>query len=389
MIDIFKNRYVFMLSSLIASGASYFLNVTLIFLLEDKSQYADYLSINSWAIYFSTFFYLSIIELYVSPEGKSFEISSLLNSSFFTLISCSVFFIFLYFFVGYNYISFSVLFTAIFYALIKLITQYFIFSSKTEGVVLLRYGRSLLIGFSILILYLLKENYGVILDAKGQLYVQGIICCFISIIVVFFFNIKFTFNKTEVSDVLYIFRYRIAKRNFSMLFDMIHMPIMYYIISDNSQFLNSSFVYTLGLVLPMAYVISVILKEQLMIKIDSNGFNLATNISKWMLFVVTLSYISISILYVQGEGYQIFSLLLLGTLISFSGCIGLNIYRKGLEKYDLITNIVVMLLLLSVFWLGIIESPQNQVFLSVIFVSLKFTVQILLSLFGKEEVGDF
>lgn len=174
-----------------------------------------------------------------------------------------------------------------------------------------------------------------------------------------------------------------------MIFDMIHMPIMYYIISDNSQFLNSSFVYTLGLVLPMAYVISVILKEQLMIKIDSNGFNLATNISKWMLFVVTLSYISISILYVQGEGYQIFSLLLLGTLISFSGCIGLNIYRKGLEKYDLITNIVVMLFLLSVFWLGIIESPQNQVFLSVIFVSLKFTVQILLSLFGKEEVGDF
>lgn len=389
MIDIFKNKYVFMLSSLVASGASYFLNVTLIFLLEDKSQYADYLSINSWAIYFSTFFYLSIIELYVSPEGKNVKISSLLNSSFFTLISFAAFFILLYFFVGHDYISFSVLFAAIFYAFIKLITQFFIFSSKTEGVVLLRYGRSLLIGFSILILYILKENTGLILDAKGQLYVQGIICCLISIIVVFCFNMKFNFDKTEVSDVYYIFRYRIAKRNFSMLFDMIHMPIMYYIISENSQFLNSSFVYTLGLVLPMAYVISVILKEQLMIKIDSNGFNLATNISRWMLFVVTLSYISISILYVQGEGYQILSLLLLGTLISFSGCIGLNIYRKGLEKYDLITNIVVMLFLLSLFWLDIIESPQNQVFLSVIFVSLKFTVQILLSLFGKEEVGDF
>ncbi|WP_432453558.1 hypothetical protein ACRRS0_21470 [Agarivorans sp. QJM3NY_29] len=387
MIELFKNKYVFMLSSVVASGTSYFLNITLILLLADKSQYANYLSLNAWAIYLSTFIYLSIMELYISPEGKSVDISKLFNTSFFTLVALSFIIIFLYFLAGSNYLSFSIITTSIFYAFIKLLAQYFLFRKQTEGVVFLRYGRSLLIIIMVFILYLVKNIGEVIVTSEDQLYIQGGICALVICFAIFIFNIKFYFNEGSFFEIYRNFKGRIVKRNFSMLFDMIHMPILYHVISHNSNLMNATFIYAVGVVLPLAYVVSVILKEQVIVKLNGGKLSSVDRISKMMIFVVLFFYVFIMAIHSYDEYYQLTFLILLGSLITFSGCVGLNIYRKGLEKYDLANNLFVMvfLLLISNSWIDI--SPQMQVILSIFIVSLKFTVQLLLSLFGKEKVG--
>ena len=332
MIEIFKNKYIFMLSSLVASGASYLLNFTLIFLLEDKTQYAEYLSLNSWAIYLSTFIYLSIIDLHISPEGENVDMSYLFGMSTFVMIAVSLFLCALYAIGGHEFVHFSVIFTAICYALVKLLTQYFLYCSQIGGVVGLRYGRSLLIGIVIISLYLVKEYYQIVINATNQVLIQGFICAIVSFVLIFIFKINIEFKKDEFIEIYEVFKSRIVKRNISMVFDMVHIPLMYHIISENSEYLSSSFIYALGLILPMAYVISVILKEQMITKLGKNGYHLISMMSKFLLAFISISYSMIAVQYLFGDLYLVASLFFLGCLISFSGCVGLSIYKKGLEK---------------------------------------------------------
>ncbi|WP_217515852.1 hypothetical protein [Vibrio metschnikovii] len=387
MIQLLKNKYAFMFSSIIASGVSYLLNVTLIFLLDDKAQYANYLSINSWAVYFSTFAYFSIIELYISPEGKSVKLVSLLNVALTTLFLSSLFAVLIYLFIGHEYFSLSVIIAAVFYAFVKLLTQYMLFTRQTDGVVFLRCARSLLICVAIFLLYAMKEFLGVIIGAEGQLYIQGGICLLVVISILYTFRISFSYRKEEVIEIYSKFKARIAKRNFSMLFDMIHMPILYHLISLNSKIMSAGFIYAVGLILPISYVLSVIIKEQVLIRLDSIGYSIVTKVAKAILMLVALLATIVVLVMRYGEVYQIVSLCLLGSLIIFSGCIGLNIYKKGLEKYDLYTNIIVMILLLVIYNMSFPNNPQLQVFFAVSAVSLKFIIQNVVSLFGKEYAG--
>ncbi|MUK38117.1 hypothetical protein GNP82_11195 [Aliivibrio fischeri] len=376
-----------MLSSIVASGVSYLLNVTLIFLLDDKAQYANYLSINSWAVYFSTFSYLSIIDLYISPESKEVELSSLLNVSLSTLFSSSLFLLLVYLLIGYEYFSLSVIIAAIFYAFVKLLTQYMLFTKQIDGVVVLRYGRSFFIGIVIVSLYAMKELLGVTINSEGQLYIQGGICFLLILTTLYTFKINFSYRKEEVIEIYSRFKMRIVKRNVSMIFDMIHMPILYHLISLNSKNMGAGFIYAIGLILPMSYVLSVIIKEQVLIRLDSIGYYLVTKIAKAILMLVAVLATLVVLTMHYIDVYQIISLCILGVLIIFSGCVGLNIYKKGLEKYDLYTNIIVMVLLLIIYNMSFSNAPQWKVFLAVNAVSLKFIIQNILSVFGKESVG--
>ncbi|NIH03333.1 hypothetical protein [Providencia rettgeri] len=386
MNSILKNKYIFMFSSIFASGSSYLLNVTLIFLLNDKSQYVNYLSINSWSIYLSTFIYLSIIDLYISPERNLILLSELLNTSFYTLCFFSFIFLALFFSFEQEYISLAIITTAISYSFIKLLTQYLLFDKKTEGVALIRYFRSLLIIISIIILYYLSTSEGIKLNSEIQLYIQGIICAIVIFFVIIVFNVKFKLDVKEMYKIYSIFKFRIAKRNLSLIFSMIHMPILYHIINKYNFIMSPKFIYSVGLILPMAYVLSLIIKEQVIIKLDSIGFNIIDKIAKSILFLLMVSFSILILTFGKNDYHQFISLITLGILISFSGCIGLNISNKGLEKYDLTVNIVVMILLLLISNLKIIDSPSIIIFLSILTISLKFIAQLLLALFGKPHI---
>ena len=113
--------------------------------------------------------------------------------------------------------------------------------------------------------------------------IQGFICAIVSFVLIFIFKINIEFKKDEFIEIYKVFKSRIVKRNISMVFDMVHIPLMYHIISENSEYLSSSFIYALGLILPMAYVISVILKEQMITKLGKNGYHLISMMSKFLL----------------------------------------------------------------------------------------------------------
>ena len=93
----------------------------------------------------------------------------------------------------------------------------------------------------------------------------------------------------------------------------------------------------------------------------------------------------IAVQYLFSDLYLVVSLFFLGCLISFSGCVGLSVYKKGLEKFDMIVNISVLFLLILISRFDFF-SVQDTVFLSIICISFKFSIQILLSYFIKSKV---
>ena len=249
------------LSAIISSGFSYLLNLALISILDDKNEYSQYLFLNSWSMYFSSFSFFLIIDLFLSPNGKKYNINSLLNISLF-LILLNIFILIILFYL-FDVHQFLYIIIPIFgFSLFKLITQYFIYNKNKIKVIKLRFSRAFLI--SIIIFYFVFLNSSNI-SAYYHVNIQGLICI---LIFLFFYSFSSLSLKRLYAEIQIIFHNdikRIFKRVLSLLIDTIHMPIFYSLLSTYSNQINERFIYLIGILFPASYVISIIIKEQILI----------------------------------------------------------------------------------------------------------------------------
>ena len=364
------SRKVFGFSPIAASGSAYALNLSLILLLDDQAQYAQYLSLNAWAIYISTFCYLLIIDLWLSPNRAAYLLQDLMSLSIAVLIIFAILFAGSTFYAG---ALVPVFVGALGFSSFKLLTQYFVYRRDLAGVAGLRYGRAFCIAIVVAALFLLEDEISY--TGSSQVVLQGVICIFLALLLSPRVSRLSMPTATMVRQLVMLDGMCLLKRNASFLVDMIHMPIFYLIIAKLAEPTSAAVIYSVGILVPAAYVVSVILREQALIRDDIMCRMLDGEYRRLLILVYLLAMaFAILLSMLHPEKIDFYLLLVLALMICFSGAVGAVMFRLGMEKRDLLINLTVAALMVTL--ISPIAAEWSGLSLALSTLSLKFFMQL-------------
>ncbi|WP_257293940.1 hypothetical protein [Endozoicomonas sp. YOMI1] len=378
-------HFLFASSALVASGSAYLLNLSLIYILDSKVEYSHFLSLNSWAVYLSTFSYLLILDLYLGPNRDQYQLEALLGLSGLCIVSF-VGLLLLMTMVSGSTKLFAITIGTFGFSLFKLACQYFIYSKKIAPVAWLRYLRSGLILLAIGLLFACREK--ITLSGATQVLLQGTLCLVALSLVWPLYGLFKQTGLKEVRQVLRFDGWRLFKRNASLLVDTIHMPLFYLFVSGYSAELPALFIYALGILLPGGYVVSTLLREQVLVRDGLIEKMLRSRLGIPMLTCYGLIICMASIFALLKSDYALIGLILLLTgLISLSGAIGTVLYRRGLENFDLGINLIISSLLVVLYFYSQQSETLWVVNLSLLCLLFKFCAQLLVA-FMSTRISD-
>lgn len=367
-------HYFLASSALVASGSAYLLNISLIYILSDSEAYAHFLSLNSWAVFLASVAYLLILDLHLGPNRAHYRLDDLMGISGLAIL-VSVTLIGLVAVMRESRDFWAVTVAMLGFSTFKLASQYFIYFKKIVAVTVLRYVRAALILSVVGLMFAIDER---LLPSAGmQVALQGVICIVTLIFAQALFGVFRRVNPAQVAHILRLDGRRLLTRLVAFLVDTIHMPIFYYLLSRFSPDLPGWFIYALGVILPAAYVISALLREQVLIRDDLVESVLRSRLGAWLMFVYGLGLFGALSLYLSAQIGALAGLGgLLAGLITFSGAIGTVLYRHGLEALDLGLNLCVFGLLALLFLQSGAPGALHVVKLAILFLAFKYTAQM-------------
>ncbi len=375
------------LSPIFAGLASYGINFVAALGLKSAADYSDYLSLQSWAVYFGSISVLCLVDMKLSPNGHRYSVFQLFGLATITSFLSAVGML-IAFAVTDSAVLLVVGITGFFYASLRnLIMVSLILRMPTIPISLRITRAGLLLVFGGMLL-------AGILGSLTPLHFMGVqvvaAACALALYakripVAIFYRAGVTVRRIWELD-----RERWRRRNLSYILDMVHMPILYMslgLVAAVNDY--KKIIYVAGLLLPLAAMLNEIIGERFRLDFgltDLDGLrhrfaSYARLVRAW--FSLNVALYACSLLLVAAAFAEtipedfvlmvcLFTLVLL--VLSSSTC-GVVFSKAGLEFFDLSINLIVLLVLFGVMYGG---WPSSKI---VIIVSLTISTKHLVQQF--------
>ena len=331
--------------------------------------------LNSWAICISTFSNCLIIEEFISSESKTFDLQKLFQTSIKLIFLTSIIL-----FAGNQVLlsgQYNGLCLCIFgYASLKLTNNYFIYSNQIEPLIYQRFTRALVT----LVISLACFHYKITsnLTADQILFlISGISLGTLLLNLRGWSTLRIVFLANCVKNPKININ-RLVTRNIVLLIDLVQWPIIYKILALDKTPSEYSVIYFAGIILPIANLISVTLRELYLTQSTFHkklNYKLVRSYILYVNLITTIAY-GITTLSCSDIFSCVFGLSVLGTSISIVGPFGVMIYKNGLEKIDCVSNFIILLLLLIILCVASRIRPLNLIKVTFLVMQIKYLVQI-------------
>lgn len=369
-----RKSYFFAFSPVIASASSYLLNVSLIYILNDPTEYARFLSLNSWAVYLGAVAYLLILDLHLGPNRAHYVLEELLSISALAIV-LSVSLIGLAAVLSGSRDLLVLVVAVLGFSSFRLSGQYFIFSKHLVGVSTIRYLRAGLILVAILLMIYLRDQ--VPFSAASQVLLQGAICVVTLVLAQLLFRIVKRTNLAAFRKVIRLDLHRLLTRVFGLLIDTVHIPIFYYLLKNFSNDVPAAFIYALGVVIPAAYVVSTLVREQVLIRDELVEKVMRSRTGPRLVVFYVGALFAGLVLSVWSSTIALFGLAgAVATLVTLAGAVGTVLYRRGLETVDLALDISVFAMLAIIFFLSDTFGATLTIKLAMLCLVFKYVAQM-------------
>jgi hypothetical protein len=380
---------VLKLSPVIAAAASYAINLLAAKGVGSAEQYAHYLQVQAWAVYFGAVSSLCLVDLKQSPYGHRYKGFSLLGVSLCGAAAMTIVALFIALLFN-SLLVFTIAVTGFTYAAFRSLLLAGLVAKIPRIAISLRLLRAaLLLILGAAVLFISSQ----LADALDFVAVQAVAA---AIPFVLFSPRLFRICCKSLIPTLHLAwkldKKRLVRRNLSYWVDMSHTPLFYMSLAGVHAYLElAQSIYLIGLLLPLSFLCNEIIGEQCRVRFGLS--DLAGIISKMTRYhlIMQRCTVGLSIAYImlgggllvairQSSGFEWVIVAAVFFQIALSVCasiFGLVISKAGAEVPDLLLNITV-LLLLSLALVTPIEAPVALILCSMI-VGLKYLAQQLIA----------
>lgn len=376
------------LSPAIAGASAYALNLMAALRLESVADYSQYLSLNSWAVYFGSISALSLMDMKLSPNGHRYRVFRLFGLA--TVVGLlGVTGLALAFIATGSIALLLVGITAFFYATHNNLMMAALVIKVPAVPIVLRITRA---GLLLVLGGLMSVD---ILGESNPLYFMGAQATAAAVATVLFVRrlpvATFLRAFTTFRQIWKFDRVRLVRRNFSYIIDMMHMPLFYTAIGTIAMLPEySKIIYVAGLLLPATAMITQMTGERLRFRFgltDLNDLRQQFSQLKRICIAATFLYMALyaSVLLLVAatlngfsDNVALMACMLVQAVFYFSSAIsGVVNSRAGKEILDLTVNLIVLILM---FWIlnSTLSNAVIVIFLSLT-MSTKYMVQLLIA----------
>lgn len=374
---------------MLAGLASYSINLLAAIGLESAVDYSQYLSMQSWAVYFGSISALSLMDMKLSPNGHRYSVFRLFGLA--TVAGLlGVTGLALAFSVTGSIVLLVVGITGFFYATHQnLMMAALVIRIPTVPIVLriTRAGLLLVLGGLV--------SAG-ILGQPDPLHFMGVQAAATAVAIALFARrlpvAAFRRMVTTVQQIWKLDRVRWVRRNLSYIVDMLHTPLFYTAIGLISMVPEyKKIIYAAGLLLPAIAILNQMIGERLRLRFGltdlddlRHRFSQIARIGRAVTLLYLALYASV-LLMVAAALSDVFSdsvaliacLLMQIVFFCSSSTSGVVISRAGQEVLDLTINLIVLLLMLF-----ILHSKLSSAFIVIclsLTISAKYMAQLLIA----------
>lgn len=387
-----KDKYrlwLLSLSPVVAGASSYGINLLAAVGLESAADYSQYLSLQSWAVYFGSISALSLMDMKLSPNGHRYSVFRLFGLA--TVAG----------FLGVTGLALAFASTGSIALLVVGITGFFYATHQNLMLaalviriptvpIVLRITRA---GLLLVLGGLISAG---ILGQSDPLYFMGVQAAAAAVAIALFVRrlpvAAFRRVVTTVRKVWELDRVRWVRRNLSYLVDMAHMPLFYTAIGTIAMVSEyTKIIYFAGLLLPAAAMLNQMIGERLRLRFgltDLDGlrhrFSQVVRIGRAVLLLCMALYASVLLLvaaalsHVFSDNVALMACLLIQIVfVCSSSTSGVVISRAGQEILDLTVNLIVLLLM---FWIMHSELASTVIVICLsLTISTKYMAQMLIA----------